>query len=132
MMNKGNKKKAILAVACLGLLLSAKPAQQILTKEGKTTIVNTTELTKNVRGFHGPTPIKIYIQKNKIVKIEALKNQDTPKMFNKAKTLLTKYEGMSVNKAQKAKVDAVTGATYSSKALIKNVQAGLQYYKKNK
>lgn len=130
-MNKSTLKKTMLGVVAVTLLASAMPASQILTKQGKTTIVNTTELTKNVRGFHGPTPVKIYITKNKITKIEPLKNQETPKMFSQAKTLLKKYEGMSVNKASKAKVDGVTGATYSSKALIKNVQAGLAYYKKH-
>ena len=35
-------------------------------------------------------------------------------------------------KAKKAKVDAVTGATFTSEALVKNVQKGLEYYEKNK
>jgi electron transport complex protein RnfG len=30
------------------------------------------------------------------------------------------------------KVDGVTGATFSSDAVIKNVQLGLEYYQKNK
>jgi electron transport complex protein RnfG len=29
-------------------------------------------------------------------------------------------------------VDGVTGATYSSKAVIKNVKAGLEYYQNHK
>ncbi|MBR0187025.1 MAG: FMN-binding protein, partial [Prevotella sp.] len=33
--------------------------------------------------------------------------------------------------AKKMKVDAVTGATYSSKAVIENVQLGLDYYSKH-
>ena len=44
---------------------------------------------------------------------------------------MPKWEGMDVKKATKAKVDAVTGATMSSKALLKNVQAGCDYYLKN-
>nr|MCR5245587.1 FMN-binding protein [Bacteroidales bacterium] len=31
-----------------------------------------------------------------------------------------------------AKVDAVTGATFTSKALIENVQKGLKYYQEKK
>ena len=50
----------------------------------------------------------------------------------KAKKLLEKYEGKSVAKAKKLKVDAVTGATFTSEALKKNVQKGLEYYEKNK
>jgi electron transport complex protein RnfG len=128
-MKKRTLRRALFGSLAVVLLASAMPASQIMTKDGKTTVVNTTELTKSVRGFHGPTPVMIYITKNKITKIEPLKNQESPKYFNQAKTLLKKYEGKSVNKALKANVDGVTGATYSSKALIKNVQAGLTYYK---
>lgn len=127
------KKYAFAAVAALMVLTSATLiGDEILTKEGKTTIVNTTALTKNVRGFRGPTPLKIYIKGNKIQKIETLKNQETPKFFAVAKGILTKFEGKSVNKVASMNVDAKTGATFSTKALIKNVQEGAKYYKEHK
>ena len=92
-----------------------------------------TTIGKDVKGYIGPTPLKIYIQKNKVQKIEALKNQETPKYFAKVKRqLLDKWNGKTVNEAMKMKVDGVTGATYSSEAVIKNVRLGLGYYKKNK
>jgi len=50
----------------------------------------------------------------------------------RAKKILDSWNGMTVNKAIKAKVDGVTGATYSSDALIENVQKGLKYYKEHK
>ena len=97
------------------------------------TIINTTTIGKDVQGFMGPTPLKIYIQKNKVVKIEALKNQDTPKYFQKVKkALLDKWNGLKVKDAQNLKVDAVTGATYSSEGVIENVKLGLDYYQKHK
>lgn len=34
--------------------------------------------------------------------------------------------------ASKLKIDAVTGATYTSKAVIQNVKLGLDYYKSHK
>ena len=49
-----------------------------------------------------------------------------------AKTLLAKYEGKTVKKAASMDVDGVSGATYTSKALKKNVQLGLDYYKSHK
>ena len=64
--------------------------------------------------------------------MEALPNKETPKFFKKLQTLLTAWDGLTINKASKLKPDAVTGATYSSKAVIKNVEEGLKYYKKNK
>ena len=49
-----------------------------------------------------------------------------------AEELLKKFIGKTVNEASTMKVDGVSGATYSSKALIENVKGGLKYYKENK
>lgn len=123
---------ALFAVAMFVFAAAMPASNTIITKEGKTAVVNTTTLTANVKGFRGPTPVKLYIRKNKIVKVEALQNKETPNFFNRAKTLLKQYEGKSVSKAVTMKVDAVSGATFSSRALIKNVQAGAKYYKEHK
>ena len=78
-------------------------------------------------------PLKIYIKKNKVEKIELLKNQETPKYVAKVKkALLNAWDGLSVKQAKAQQVDAVTGATFTSKALIENVNRGLDYYQKNK
>lgn len=120
----------------LGLALcfqSAGLKDEVITKEDGMYIVDTTTLGKNIEGYNGPTPLKIYIKKNKVVKIEALKNQETPKYYARVKkALFDKWNNLKVSEAQKLQVDCVTGATYTSEAVIKNVQAGLDYYKKNK
>lgn len=123
---------SVVAVAAVAFLMSAMPADGVITKEGGTTVVNTTTLTKKVRGYKSATPVKIYIKKNRIEKVEALKNQETPKYFVRAKAVLDNYTGKTVTKAEKMSVDAVSGATFSSNALVKNVQEGLKYYKANK
>jgi uncharacterized protein with FMN-binding domain len=121
-----------LIVAAL-IMQSWMAGDKTMTKENGMTIINTTTIGKDVQGFMGPTPLKIYIQKNKVVKIEALKNQDTPKYFLKVKkALLEKWNGLKVKDAQNLKVDAVTGATYSSEGVIENVKLGLDYYQKHK
>ena len=126
-----------MTVSCCSLMIVALTlmswkADDTMTKENGMTVINTTTLGKDVQGFLGTTPLKIYIQKNKVVKIEAMKNQETPKYFLKVKKhLLDKWNGMKVKDAKKMKVDAVTGATYSSKAVIENVQLGLDYYSKH-
>ena len=98
-----------------------------------TYVINTTTLAKDVKGFRGATPLNIYIKKNKVVKIEALANQETPNFFNKVKQgLLQKWNGMKAAKASTAQVDGVTGATFSSKAVKENVARGLKYYMKHK
>jgi uncharacterized protein with FMN-binding domain len=104
-----------------------------MTKENGVYVIDTTELGKDVEGYNGPTPLKIYINNNKVEKIEALKSFETPKYYVKVKkALLEKWNGMKVKDAKALQVDAVTGATFSSEALIKNVQLGLDYYQSHK
>ena len=130
-------KRLMMTVSCCSLMVVALTlmswkADDTMTKENGMTVINTTTLGKDVQGFLGATPLKIYIQKNKVVKIEAMKNQETPKYFLKVKKhLLDKWNGVKVKDVKKMKVDAVTGATYSSKAVIENVQLGLDYYSKH-
>jgi electron transport complex protein RnfG len=114
------------------LFQSAKP-DNVITKEDGMTVVNTTTLGKDVTGYVGTTPVKIFIKGNKIVKVELLKNQETPKYIAKVKRqLLPKWNDMKVNDALKKQVDGVTGATFSSDAIKENVRLGLEYYKKHK
>lgn len=104
-----------------------------MTKENGIYVIDTTELGKDVEGYNGPTPLKIYINNNKVEKIEALKSFETPKYYVKVeKELLEKWNGLKIKDAKALKVDAVTGATFSSEAVIKNVQLGLDYYDSHK
>ena len=123
---------ALLALAVT--LQSAAPQEEkVMTKEGDTYIVNTTTLGKDVIGYMDTTPAKVYIKKNKVEKVEFLKNQETPKYFNQVKkSLLNKWDGLKVKDAAAMKVDGVTGATFSSQAIIKNVQLALDYYQQHK
>ena len=115
------------------LILTSWAADETMTKGNGMTVINTTSIGKNVEGYNGTTPLKIFIKKNKVVKIEALKNQETPKYFIKVKkALLDKWNGLKVKDAKNLKVDAVTGATYSSDAVIENVKLGLDYYQNHK
>ena len=106
----------------------------VMSKQSNGTyVVNTTSLAKDVKGFKGATPLKIYIKSNKIVKVEALENHESPNFFTKVRQgLLNKWNGMKVSKAATTQVDGVTGATFSSKAVKENVARGAKYYLKNK
>jgi electron transport complex protein RnfG len=130
-------KKLMSGVAILTLtagMMSATPkGDDVMTKEDGMYVVNTTTLGKNVTGYVNTTPVKIYIKQDKIIKIEALKNEETPKYMAKVKkNLMNKWDGMKVKDAQNQQVDAVTGATFTSDAIIQNIQLGLEYYKKHK
>lgn len=133
---KNNMKKIVLvcaALAALIVLTSAKKKDGVMTKENGVYVVNTTELGKNVDGYIGPTPLKVYICKNKIEKIEFLPNQETPKYWNAAKKhLQNKWDGMKVSEAKTAQVDGRTGATFSCDAVKENVRLAVEYYEKNK
>ena len=96
-----------------------------------TVVVNTTNLAKDVSGFGGPVPLEIYIKDGKISKVEALKNSETPDFFNQAKALLTRWNGKTIEEAQQMKVDGVSGATFSSRGIIGNMERGLQFAAKN-
>ena len=127
-----HSKKTLLLSASL-CLMSFMAGDETMTKENGVYVINTTELGKNVEGYNGPTPLKIYINNNKVEKIEALKSFETPKYYDKVKkALLEKWNGMKIKEAKALKVDAVTGATFSSEAVIKNVQLGLDYYDSHK
>lgn len=127
-------------IGCLALialavtLQSAAPqGDEVMTKENGVYVVNTTTLGKNVQGYVSTTPVKIYIKKNKVEKMEFLKNQETPKYMTKVKkALLNAWDGLKVKEAATKKVDGVTGATFSSDAITKNVQLGLEYYQQHK
>lgn len=126
------KKYFIIVIAAVAMI-SAGQQNSPITKENGTDVINTTTLAKDVEGYNGAVPVKIYIKKNKIEKIELLKNQETPKYLAMVKkSLLNAWDGLTVKNAKAKKVDAVTGATFTSEALIENVNKGLDYYQKNK
>ena len=126
-------KKMLSAAFVAVVLTSAMPGDGVLTKNGSQVVINTTIIASDIKGYNGPTPLKIYISNNKIEKIEALPNEETPKYFFRVKKeLLGKWTGMAVSKAAKANVDGVTGATISSDCVKQTVARGLEYYKKHK
>lgn len=123
---------AVLVIIAI-VFICATTGDKVMTKENGVYIVNTTTLTEDVIGYNGTTPLKIYIKDDKIQKIEALPNEETPRFFEMVKSgLLNKWNGMTVAKAATAEVDAVSGATYSSNAVKANVKAGVKYYQKHK
>ena len=125
------KKYTFLLLAALALK-SAGKQDGAITKENGSTIVNTTTIAQDVEGYNGPVPLKIYIKKNKIEKVELLKNQETPKYLVKVKNaLLNAWDGLTIKEAKAKKVDGVTGATFTSDAIKENIQKGLDYYQKN-
>ena len=109
---------------------SQKTEPMVVLEDGSVRL-NTTELGKDIVGYGGTVPLEITLHEGRVENIRALANSETPGFFKEASVLLTKWNGQTVEDAQKMKVDAVSGATFSSKAIIGNVQRGLQYAAKN-
>ena len=90
--------------------------------------INTTDLGKDIIGYNGPTPVEITVVSGNIVDIKALPNMEGPRYMQAVRDggLLKKLVGKSVKEAKDIELDAVSGATYTSNALIKNIRLGLE------
>ena len=118
---------ALIALASVAFTVFPASAQK---KEEEKKVIDTTEMCKDVLGHHAPTPVKITIVGDKIQSVEALPSDETPSFFDMAVEVLDAFKGMTVQNALEAEVDAVSGATMSSEALIKNVKTGLRSLEK--
>ena len=88
----------------------------------------------NVKGFNGATPLFIAVGKNgKIQAVAPAANAETPDFWKRVtdSKLFKAWKGLTLPQAAKKKVDAVSGATYSSKAVIKTVQETAKGVAKN-
>lgn len=83
----------------------------------------------SIRGYAGPTPLLIAFNQDKtILAVHMLANKETPK-FKKIiydSKLLESWNGLTVKKAKKKKVDTVSGATYTSRSIISTFLATLK------
>lgn len=87
-------------------------------------IVSSLPYAKEVKGFAGPTPIYIYLDTEGVIRGTAVgENAESPDFLQRAANgTLTHWIGLTPQAGTHLKVDAVSGATYSSRALIANMQ----------
>lgn len=105
--------------------LAAKAVSR--TSEGAT-VIHTADLPGTINGYAGPVPLDITIADGKLTEVKAMPNSESPGFFERAAVLLDSWKGKTPEEAEQLKVDAVSGATYSSNAIITNVNAGLAFY----
>ena len=105
--------------------LSSADTATVQTLDDGTVIVNTTLLCKDVMGYAGPVPILITVKDGVVADLKSLPNDETPDFYDEARVILQEWKGKTIEDAQNLQVDAVSGATFSSKAIIANVRAGL-------
>ncbi|MDE6300264.1 MAG: FMN-binding protein [Muribaculaceae bacterium] len=91
-------------------------------------VIHTADVPGVINGYAGPVPLDIYVSEGRISEIRALPNVETPSFFKRASKVLGSWTGKTPYEALGTEVDAVSGATYSSMAIINNVDAGLAFY----
>lgn len=96
----------------------------------QTVTVNTSEYCQgdNFKGFNDVIPMEITIEDGKIAEIKILDNQETPPFLAKVTDakLVEKFYGLTPQEAIDLEIDAVSGATYSSNAIIKSVKRTME------
>ena len=123
-------KQLLCLTACILMIVGAAVRRNaVVTPEESAPIagtINTSGLGA-VTGYAGPVPLKIFVSNGVVDSVIALPNVETPDFFNRVEeALLHKWDGLTIEEAAQLHVDAVSGATYSSKALIDNMQRGLK------
>ncbi len=82
-----------------------------------------------IKGYAGETPVLIALSTKKIILgVWLLGNVETPRYLQRVEEagFYKNWNGLSVKKALKKEVDAVSGATFTSKAVAASVRAALE------
>ena len=118
---------AIILLVASSVSLDARTKKKTTAKKASATqVIYTGDIANKVIGYNGTTPLNITVKNGVIENIEVLPNQESPGYLKRAKEkVLPQYIGKTVTEAKKLKPDIATGATYTSEALIKNIQMGL-------
>lgn len=92
-------------------------------------VVSTQNIAKDIWGFGGNIPLHIYLKENKIERIEVREHSESADFFSTVEKsgLIDTWNGLSPQEAMVKKVDAVSGATMSSIAVIQSVQKAMNY-----
>ena len=83
----------------------------------------------DIKGFNGPTPLQIALdKKDRIIEVRVLDNEETPRFLNHVVEagFLNSWNGKTIQEALDMDVDAVSGATFSSKAIQNSLKARLK------
>lgn len=98
---------------------------------GDTTLY-TEEYCQDIIGFNGVIPLEIKMKGGKIASIGILDNKETPRFLQKVTDakLVENFYGLTPKEAINLEIDAVSGATYSSNAIIKSVKTRMEIYEK--
>ena len=121
-------------------IVKAFPTAKTITKGEKMTqvfdanqqllgyVVYSQPASSSIRGYKGETPLLIALTtKKKISSVQLLANSEGPRYVRSVEQagLLKSWDGLKIKKARKKKVDAVSGATFTSRSIIESLRAAL-------
>lgn len=92
--------------------------------------IYTQPLCSGIIGYNDIVPLKITMTDGKVSDIEILDNRETPRYMKRVVEggLVEKFYGLTPSEAAGLDVDAVSGATFTSNAIIKSVRATMEDY----
>lgn len=85
--------------------------------------------SNGIKGYNGETPVLIALTPKKVIcGVILLPNREGMRYVKSIEEAgyFNQWNGLSIKKARKKQVDAVSGATFTSNAITKSVQAALQ------
>jgi len=87
-------------------------------------LIATEPYAHDISGYAGPTPLYIYVDAAQVVRgVLSADNSETPDFYRRAEQdVFRQVVGMSLGDVASRKVDAVSGATFSSNAIIHNLK----------
>jgi hypothetical protein len=101
---------------------------QVVENEGGTARaqwISSQKIATDVQGFAGATPVCLMLSpEGKILKVVSQEHAETKDYFDEAwQHILPQCEGKTLAELDAEKIDGMTGATYTSQSLIKNINA---------
>jgi NosR/NirI family transcriptional regulator, nitrous oxide reductase regulator len=97
----------------------------------RASLLYTMPLCKEITGYGGNVPFVIVVSdKNTIEKLILLPNSETPNWIEalKSQGFFNTWNGLSVEESLNKKVDAITGSTFTTNAVIESMQLRLSEY----
>lgn len=93
-------------------------------------VLYTQPLCSEVVGYNDVVPLKIVLEQGIISGIEILENRETPSYLGRVVEdgLVERFYGLTPDEAVSLSVDAVSGATFTSTAIIRSVKMTMADY----
>mgnify|MGYP002622331001 FL=1 len=123
-------KTKLILLTIIALVISCGDPYMSKNGDGSFTVV-TTEICPDVRGYNGQVPASVTFKGDSIMDVVILENNETPGFLSKVENqMLPKFKGIAISDINN--VDCVTGATFTSHALKRNVETAVKYYQEKR